>query len=465
VRALARHAEATASLILRRDGPRIGLVRRCLGRVRELLFPSEVRPRRPALYEPSSREVIALRETLERILVENILSFWYPRAIDVADGGYRLNHDAAGRWKGPADKRLVTQARMLWFFSRLSGTPYGTAEHRAAADHGYRFLRDRMWDQRFGGFYWKVDASGGRATEPAKHLYGQAAALYALTEYAKASREEPALALVRELFRLLEERAHDPSYGGYRESFERDWSLTPAPARGCLGFGSEIKLANTHLHLLEAMTTHYLLTGDSLARDRLLELILIQSNATIRPRIGVSTDAHLRDWTPLRGRRHERASYGHDLENVWLLIEACRAAGLPNVPLLGLYRAVFRHALRYGFDRERGGFYSGGRLDAPADERTKIWWVQAEGLLGALQMYRLTRERVYFACFTRTLGWIVDHQVDWAHGEWHARVARNGTPSGDKADGWKAAYHTGRAMIDALALLPGPAAPAPPEMR
>jgi mannose/cellobiose epimerase-like protein (N-acyl-D-glucosamine 2-epimerase family) len=433
--------------------------RRHFRAVKELLLPSEVRPPRPVPYRPSGREVLRARETLTRILTENVIPFWYPQVIDAVDGGYRLNHDERGRWKGPTNKRVLMQARVLWFFSRLANSEHGGDQHREAADHGYRFLRERMWDRRFGGFYWGVDAAGDRATQPCKHLCGQATALYALTEYAGASGEAGALALARDLVGLLEEHAYDPPYGGYWDFFARDWGPAPAGVRNYLDAPSDIKLHASHLHLMEAMTTYYRLTGDAVARDRLFELSLINSNAVIRKPIGVTAAAHERDWAPLRGRWHDRVNYGDDLKNLWLLMEACRAAGLPSGPLLGLHRTVFRYLLSYGFDWNKGGFYSGGRFNARADRRDKVWWVQAEGLLAALRLYHLTRERVHFACFARTLDWIANHQVDWQHGEWHARVPEKGRPFGDKADHWKASYHTGRAMLESLAWLPDPRHP------
>ena len=71
---------------------------------------------------------------------------------------------------------------------------YATPEYLLAATHGYEFLRDRMWDRQFGGFYWEVDSSGRAATRPDKHTYGQAFGLYALTAYAVASGDSNAKA-------------------------------------------------------------------------------------------------------------------------------------------------------------------------------------------------------------------------------------------------------------------------------
>ena len=123
---------------------------------------------------PDDQSLGAARNTLERILTENIIPFWYPEVLDHQDGGYRLNHDLEGRWGGPASKFLVTQARTVWFLSRLVNSKYANPEYLEAARHGYAFLRDRMWDKNCGGFYWEVDSSGRSVKVVDKRIYGQA---------------------------------------------------------------------------------------------------------------------------------------------------------------------------------------------------------------------------------------------------------------------------------------------------
>ncbi len=412
------------------------------------------KPISPVGYRPTQENLLQSKQQLERILTENILPFWYPQVIDVTDGGYRLNHDLHGKCKGRANKHLVTQARTVWFFSRLARSPYGTNAHLDAARHGYVFLRDWLWDKDFGGFYWEVDSSGHVAAKPDKHLYGQAFGLYALSQYAIASGDPSAAALAQALFALLEARAHDSQYGGYQEFLQRDWRSVPLDRTSYVdGTTPTIKLMNTHLHLTEALIAFYLLTGDSLAKERLIEMIFVQSNAGVRKTVGACTDQHTRNWTPLRELAYNRISYGHNLENIWVLAEACKAARLPNGPLVDLYRTLLDYALRYGFDQKEGGFYDSGPLHAPADRRDKIWWVQAEGLVCALHTHCLTGEKIYWDCFYQTLDWIMKHQVDWEYGDWHARVSDTGKPSGDKAGAWKSPYHNGRAMLQCLRLL------------
>lgn len=398
-------------------------------------------------------ELAQIQETLQSILLTNILPFWHPRIIDFNEGGYCLNHDHLGRFQGKGQKSLVSQARTVWFFSRLFNSSYGADEHLKAAQWGYEFLRECLWDQQHGGFYWAVDESGKIATSSGKHLYGQAFAIYALSEYAIASKDTGAIQLADSLFNLLETYAYDVEHGGYRESFQADWQSVPPDEMTYLGTPAAFKLLNTHLHLMEALEVYYRVKPNSHVREKLTELILINSNAVVRKSIGTCSDQYHPDWLPVDTPSGKRTSYGHSLENLWLLALVRRTLGLSNSPLIELYQTLFKYALRYGYDKRRGGFYESGYFNQIADKRTKIWWVQAECLVAALQMYKFTKERIYFRCFCQTLSWIVNNQVDWQRGEWHRNILPNGRPEGYKAGAWKAPYHNGRAMLQCLELI------------
>lgn len=392
-------------------------------------------------------------DRLERNLRKNILPFWMEKSIDRVNGGYTINFGPRGEAKGPGVKMIVTQARQVWLFSRLARAGYCGAECLEAADHGYRFLRTKMWDTRYGGFYWQVDATGEEKQKPNKHLYGQSFALYAISEYALASGRRDVRDFAIEFFDLLEARAHDRQYGGYREYFLPDWSPGDREATSYMSGEPGGKLMNTHLHLLEALTTFYRATTLPLGRERLLELINIQSNTVVRKSIGACTDKYQRDWTPRLDGENARVSYGHDLENIWLLIDGCEAAGVSSRPFLDLFRTLFDYALKYGYDAKGGGFYDSGRFNQPADRLVKVWWAEAEAIVSALYMYRLTGERRYFEVYQKTYDLIEKHFVDWQNGEWHANLQPDGTVSGDKAQPWKAGYHNGRAMIECIQLL------------
>jgi mannobiose 2-epimerase len=413
-------------------------------------------PSLPRLRIPRERTDDEIRERLSRLLLENILPFWLSHTID-PEGGFRQNHDLQGRWKGPWPKHIVGQARQTWFFATLARSKHGTSEHLDLARHGFEFLRDRMWDEEHGGFFWEVDAAGKRVTMPDKDLYGQAFALFALSEYAAAAGDGSALSLADDLFALLERRAHDAPYGGYLQFLLRDWSWPPPGARAYRDdLSGREKTLDTHLHVLEALAAYCRVRRNPAALNRLAELVLVMTSAVVHRPSGAGINLHARDWTPFPNPTHERVTYGHEVETVWLLVEACDALGWSPVLLRAFARSTLVHALAYGFDRRRGGLYLMGYPQVPADRREKIWWAQAEALVAMLWMYRQTGDTRYRAYFERTLDWVWDHQADWQHGDWHMVIDPRGRPSGDKAHAFKTPYHNGRAVLRCLELLDEP---------
>ncbi len=413
-----------------------------------------LRARRTAEDAPASTWV----PRLERALHENLIPFWRARAIDAERGGYHVHFTSRGAPASRTTKGLVAQARMLWLFARLARArrtaPMSGAEALDAAWHGVEFLQSRLLDERHGGYFWEVTASG----EPhltAKHAYGQAFALYALSELALATGDLRALAPADALFDLLDARCHDDRHGGYGEDFEADWTPTAAGTRGPLGRAGHRRM-NTHLHLLEAMTAYWRASRRPLARERLLELMTIQSNTVVRKGLGVCTDRYTAAWVPVLDDVAARVSYGHDLENVWLLMDACLAAGVPDAPLHDLFAEIVASAVEFGFDERDGGFFESGALLQPADRRAKVWWVQAEALVCALRMFRLTGEGLYREVFARTWDFVERQMIDWDVGEWHAVVGPDGGRSGDKGHAWKAGYHTGRSLVECLEALNEP---------
>ena len=398
---------------------------------------------------------MATRSRLERILFDNVIPFWL-RCIDQKAGGYLLNHDERGVWKGPAEKHVIPQARTCWFFSRLATSPGAPPAALPAARHGYEFLRDHLWDREYGGFFWTLDPHGRQPVNDEKRLIAQVFGLYAVSEFAAASHDESALALAGEVFSVLEERLYDRRYGGYRPHATRTWQVPTDKPESWVH-----KTVNDHLHVLEALSCFARVMPDPRVLSRLAECILIMTSSVVRKASGAITDRHRPDWTPLLDRANVLVSYGHDLEAVWLVLEACAVAGIPQALVIDWARAIADYTCRWGIDRRAGGIYLAGPLGGPAHSRDKIWWVQAEVLIGSLALYRLTGESRYAGLYLRTLDWIERCYIDWEHGDWYVAVPRSRQFGSDKAGVWKSPYHNGRAMMKSIELLTPVALPRP----
>lgn len=403
---------------------------------------------------------------LKQTLTENVLDFWFPRSIDDDHGGFITSYDKQGEFADNGHKQIVTQARMVWLTARLAHEGYGE-EYRDIADHGFVFLIEKMWDDDHGGFLWEVERDG-TPSKSNKHLYGQSFALYALSEYYCTTEDERAADYAHELVDLIEEHAKDHQHGGYVEYFTPDWepitegqtyleNIEPdwSPKEsGDSVLDPTLKLTNTHLHLLEGFTTYYQVFGTTMGRHRLHELLNILTNTVYRKTRGFCTDKYEPDWTPkLSDEEFQIVSYGHDLEGVWLTMEAADALDVPTDIFMELYETLWDYSLEYGYDDEHGGFYFYGGFDEPASFRVKAWWVQAECMTSALRMFERTDNERYLDVFAETWKFINQYHVDEEYGEWHSGVNEDLQPVGRKGAVYKAAYHNGRALLECVQIL------------
>src|SRR5262249_8847513 len=149
---------------------------------------------------------------------------------------------------------LVPQARLVWTLAAAHRHGLVGSGYLELAGRGARFLVDRLWDPDAGGFVWAVRRDGAPLIR-GKRTYGQAFAIYGLSEYALAAGSSWARDWAVRGLDILVARAGDGDLG-FREEFDAGW--TPVP--GLSGSG---KTVNVHLHVVEALTTLLEATADS----------------------------------------------------------------------------------------------------------------------------------------------------------------------------------------------------------
>ena len=394
-------------------------------------------------------------------LAGRILPYWYDTGQDTRRGGYLLADDAVKGRSTPDEKQIVTQSRMVWAFSlaQLEGYSDAKRNYLPAATQGYHFLLDHFLDRQNGGYFWTTDLNG-KPVNDCKLLYGQAFTIYAFVEYYRASGDKGALAHALDLYHTVQTHMHDAKNGGWFEHADRTWKpLAPGDPRNqveVIGF----KSANTHLHWMEALTELYAATHAPDVKKSLAEALHI--NATYFYPDDPSKCAFHRqfDWQPVTLASSAGLSYGHNVEFAWLMIRAENVLG--EKPSWDHFYALLNHALKNGYDHQRGGLYYRGFGDQPAADTEKIWWVQAE-MLSALTTALKHQDKNpipkegprYETALSQELQFIQTYQVNRATGIWLYTVAANGRPVDTTlANSWKANYHDVRAMmkyVDAFA--------------
>ena len=187
----------------------------------------------------------ALKARLQKILEDNIVPWWIKHSVDSVNGGFLLHHQDDNRYLGPNEKIIVTQARVVWFYSLLCSYPeYQTASNEAMAKHGFAFLRDKMWDKQHGGFYGEVTHEGAptKGGKGKKLMYGQSFGLYALSPFPVWGTLDVRLGARNTAYARLTRLAGDHVFSsGSTSGLTAVWEDDPA-LRGPLG----LVVANTY---------------------------------------------------------------------------------------------------------------------------------------------------------------------------------------------------------------------------
>ena len=378
-------------------------------------------------------------------LVLKILPYWL-KTIDPGHGGFLLSDDAVKGRSAPKEKQLATQARMVWAFSHahLHGLD-NEGQYLNAAESGYRFLTEKFLDHKNGGYFWKTDISG-KTINDRKIIYGQSFVIYALFEYHRATKRVEPLRHAMELYRLLQNHAHDQKNQGWIEHFTRDWK----PIRGCHWL-AEVELmgcksANTHLHLQESLTELYDATHDSAVKQGLEEVLEINKRYFYPEGAGRSRLHRNPDWSEVADASSTMLSYGHNVEFAHLMIRTENVLG--RTEDWPHFYAQINHALKFGYDHWRGGLYYRGLDDRPACDTTKVWWAQAE-MMSALTEALLHEENAeHRRMLHQLVHFVNEFQADKCDGVWLNAVTKQGKPTNtSKADSWKDNYHETRALV------------------
>lgn len=313
------------------------------------------------------------------------------------------------------------------------------------ADHAYRFFVEHCFDSRYGGVYWSVKYDG-TVCEDMKHTYNQAFAIYALSVYYEASGKQEALSFAYMLYRMIESQCSDE--GGYLEAFERDFSLTSNEKLSENGVMAE-RTMNTLLHVLEAYSELYRVDGFFEVGTSLRRILKLFQEKIYNLDKQICEVFFDRDYKTLI----DLESYGHDIEASWLIDRACEVLADETLteemrPIIqGLAAAVYRNAV----DGECGAVNN--EREGKEVDRQKIWWVQAEAVVGFYNAYqKAPQEAKYLAIAEDVWNFIQEQVVDKRSGEWFETIPYRGTPdvTAPLVHPWKCPYHNGRMCMEMM---------------
>jgi len=376
--------------------------------------------------------------------LRDILSYWSTNAMDTDFGGFVGEISSVGQKNKGVNKGVVLNARLLWTFSAAYHF-FGDPEYLSLADRAFDYLKNRFWDYTNGGLFWAVSYKGD-VINRRKQAYAQGFGIYGLSEYFKASGKKESLDLAIQLHELIETHFKDKTYGGYIEALDDDWTaledmrLSPKDA-------NEPKSMNTHLHIIEPYTNLYRVWPNQQLKERIQHLIRVFRDYIVNPDTFHFNLFFDMDWTV----KSNIVSYGHDIEGAWLLTEAAHEIGdkemLSQMKDIGLN--MVNATMSEGMDKDGSVFYEleDGHLDTD-----KHWWPQSEALVGLMDAWQNTGQKVYLERIYKVWHFITTHIKDKKHGEWHWKVDNKGTPDTlpPKVGFWKCSYHNSRALMEMI---------------
>jgi len=371
-----------------------------------------------------------LHSFYRRTLLEDVVPFWFPRAIDSEHGGFLHCFNADGSLLD-TDKSVWVQGRMSWMLLALYNTLEPRQEWLDWGEQGVRFLERHAFDTD-GRMFFHLTRDG-QPIRKRRYAYSESFAAIAMGALFKATGNERWRTRAIQLFQHFV-----------------DWNFTAGlmPAkftetRPLIGIGP----------LMIALVTAQSLRQD-LGDDPLFESWIVRCIDQIEQRFvkhdlravmeTVTADGEILDH--FDGRI---LNPGHAIEAAWFVMEEGEHRKDQQMVELGC--RMLEYSWERGWDAELGGlFYFRDVYHKPVSEYwhdMKFWWPHNEAIIACLLAYRLTKNPQYADWHQQVHDWSFQHFADRQHGEWFGYLHRDGSPSSTiKGNLWKSFFHHPRML-------------------
>lgn len=404
-----------------------------------------------------------LKLEMQDTLTKNILPFWL-KMEDPERGGFYGQMTGEGVLMPEANRGCILNARILWSFSaayRVLGNP----EYLEAATRAKDYILQHFIDEENGGAYWELDANGN-PVDTKKQFYAIGFCIYGLSEYARAIMHKPEmrddfLKVMNEamhLYFVIERHSWDKEFGGYIEATTCDWEPISDMRLSDLD-ANYPKSQNTHLHIIEPYTNLYRVLCEGNVPDgeikkkcvgqALRSLLTIFCDKILNPETHHLDLFFEMDWTRGAGWLE---SYGHDIECSWLMHET--ALVLDDPKLLAKVEPIVRlvaKASEKGINAD-GSMTHEANLDTGHIDSDRHWWVQAETVVGFINIYQHFGDEDALQKALNCWKYIKENLIDYEGGEWwwSRDAERNINRHDDKAGFWKCPYHNSRMCLEIM---------------
>lgn len=386
-------------------------------------------------------------EEVKAHLLNDIIPFW-KNLRDDEFGGYYGYMDYDLKVDKKAVKGCILNSRITWFFANAY-TLLKDESLLEEAKHGFAFMKEHCMDKENGGIFWSMKYDG-TPEDTTKHTYNQAFSIYALSSYYEATHDEEALAMAKELFHIIETKCTDEI--GYKEAFDKEFHEVENDKLSENGVIAE-KTMNTLLHVFEAYTELYRVAKLPGVKERLEWIMDTFADKVYNPKLHrqeVFFDRNMNTILDLH-------SYGHDIETAWLMDRGVEVLGEKKYEekMTPITKDLTAEIYKVAFD----GHSLANECEKGVVNVHRIWWVQAETVIGFLNGWQKDPSRTeYLDAAKSEWQFIKDHVMDKRQGsEWFWEVDQSGKPYEGRpiVEPWKCPYHNGRMCFEVIRRLEG----------
>lgn len=373
-------------------------------------------------------------------LTKDLIPFWEGLKDETYGGFYGyLDYDL--KLNKEAVKGCILNSRILWFFANAYMV-LGEEHLLEDAKHAFTFLKDYCLDKECQGVYWSLKYNG-EPEDTTKHTYNQAFSIYALSSYYDASKDPEALKIARGLYELIETKCKDEF--GYLEAFTRSFEPEDNDKLSENGVIAE-KTMNTLLHVFEAYTEFYRVTRDEHVAEQIRFMMDIVADKIYNKEAGRQEVFFDRTWNSLI----DLYSYGHDIETAWLLDRGLEILDDPayTEKLMPITKEITANI----YDRAYIDHSLVNEAENGVVDTTRIWWVQAETVVGFLNGFEKQEDRKYLQAAMDVWNYIKTYLVDSRTGsEWYWALDKDKNPLKKPiVEPWKCPYHNGRMCFEVI---------------
>ena len=383
-----------------------------------------------------------MKEEIREHLQQSIIPFWKSLRDDTYGGYYGyMGYDRVV--DECAAKGCILNSRILWFFANAYLT-LGDESLLSEAEHGFAFMKKYCLDREYGGVFWSLNYDG-TPDDTTKHTYNQAFSIYALSSYYDASKDEESIRIAEELYGLIEEKCRDE--GGYLEAFDREFSPMENDKLSENGVTAD-RTMNTLLHVFEAYTEFYRVTGKEEVKERLKWMMDMIAEKIYNPELHRQEVFFDAAYNPLI----DLHSYGHDIETAWLVDRGVKIVGDPEyeAKMTPITKDLTRQIYETAYNRHS----LANECERGVVDTDRVWWVQAEAVAGFLNGYEKDASQAeYLEAAKDIWQYIKTYLIDTREGlEWYWLLNEEGRPYENKpiVEPWKCPYHNGRMCMEVI---------------